>query len=192
MTDGAGSGHPGESAPGRIARPLSRRGLDGVYQRLDPEGRRIFAEAYSVAYPVGLELIEEIYDEVRSGNEIRSVVLAGERLARRPMGKIDQSQMWLVGQKVRADRIEEDIPLDPFTAGVFCGVMMAQVDVLIGHGHPYSEIANESVIEAVDSLNPYMHARGVAYMVDNCSTTARLGALKSAPPVHYLITPQAF
>lgn len=59
--------------------------------------------------------------------------------------------------------------------------MMTQVDVLLERGHPYSEIANESVIEAVDSLNPYMHARGVAYMVDNCFT-GRLGARKWAPP----------
>ena len=127
-----------------------------------------------------------------SGNEINSVVLAGQRLARFPMGKIDQADMWQVGQKVRADRVENDIPLDPFTAGVFCGVMMAQVDVLLERGHPYSEIANESVIEAVDSLNPYMHARGVAYMVDNCSTTARLGARKWAPRFDYLLTQQAY
>ena len=32
---------------------------------------------------------------------------------------------------------------------------------------------NESVIEAVDSLCPYMHFKGVSFMVDNCSTTAR-------------------
>ena len=54
--------------------------------------------------------------------------------------------------------------------------MMAQVDLLRDRGHPYSEIANESIIEAVDSLNPYMDFKGVSYMVDNCSTTARLGA----------------
>ncbi|GLY89665.1 hypothetical protein Airi02_075940 [Actinoallomurus iriomotensis] len=36
--------------------------------------------------------------------------------------------------------------------------------------------AGKRVIEAVDSLNPYVHARGVAHLVDNCSTTARLGA----------------
>ncbi len=48
------------------------------------------------------------------------------------------------------------------------------------------------MIEAVDSLNPYMHARGVAYMVDNCSTTARLGSRKWAPRFDYLITEQAF
>lgn len=54
------------------------------------------------------------------------------------------------------------------------------------------EVANESVIEAVDSLTPYMHARGVAYMVDNCSTTARLGSRKWAPRFDYLLTEQAF
>jgi ketol-acid reductoisomerase len=96
--------------------------------------------------------------------------------------------MWLVGQKVRADRVESEIPLDPFTAGVFVGIMMAQIDTFIEKGHPYSEIANESVIEAVDSLNPYMHARGVAYMVDNCSITARLGSRKWAPHFDYLLT----
>lgn len=40
---------------------------------------------------------------------------------------------------------------------------------------------NESLIEAIDSLNPYMWARGVAYMVDNCSITARLGTRKWGP-----------
>jgi ketol-acid reductoisomerase len=70
--------------------------------------------------------------------------------------------------------------------------MMAQVDELDEHEHPYSEIANESVIECTDSLNPYMHARGVAYMIDNCSTTARLGARKWAPRFDYLIDQVAY
>jgi ketol-acid reductoisomerase len=55
-----------------------------------------------------------------------------------------------------------------------------------------SEVANESVIEAVDSLNPYMHFKGVAFMVDNCSTTARLGSRKWAPRFDYNIAQQAF
>ncbi|MEO2162134.1 MAG: ketol-acid reductoisomerase, partial [bacterium] len=84
------------------------------------------------------------------------------------------------------------IPLDPFTAGVYVSTMMAQIDVLMENGHPYSEIANESVIEAVDSLNPYMHARGVSYMVDNCSTTARLGSRKWAPRFGYQLRQEAF
>jgi ketol-acid reductoisomerase len=37
-----------------------------------------------------------------------------------------------------------------------------------------------------------MHARGVAYMIDNCSTTARLGARKWASRFDYLITEQAY
>lgn len=184
--------HSVESLTGPISRIISKDGLDGVYKRLDRDGREVFAQAYSAAYPVGLELTQEIYDEVASGNEIRSVVMAGKRFDRFPMGKIDQADMWLVGQKVRADRVEDEIPLDPFTAGVFIGAMMGQVDALIERGHPYSEIANESVIEAVDSLNPFMHARGVAYMVDNCSTTARLGSRKWAPRFDYLLTQQAY
>ncbi|MFC0434655.1 ketol-acid reductoisomerase [Kutzneria buriramensis] len=192
MSDEDAFRHSAESVTGPISRTISRDGLLGVYRLLDADGRKVFAEAYSVSYPVGLELIHEIYDEVRSGDELRSVVLAGKRLARFPMGKIDQADMWRVGQKVRADRLEDDIPLDPFTAGVFIGVMMAQIDALLEFGHPYSEIANESVIEAVDSLNPYMHARGIAYLVDNCSITARLGARKWAPRFDYALTQRAY
>jgi ketol-acid reductoisomerase len=62
--------------------------------------------------------------------------------------------------------------------------------VLREKGHPYSEICNESIIEAVDSLNPYMHARGVAFMVDNCSYTARLGSRKWAPRFDYILDQQ--
>ena len=163
-----------------------------MYEGLDAAGKKTFEAAYAASYPASREILEEIYDDVASGNEIRSVNLAGERLKRRPMGKIDGTEMWKVGEKVRKARVEEKIPLNPFTAGVFCGCMMAQIDVLLEHGHPYSEVANESVIEAVDSLNPYMHARGVAYMVDNCSITARLGTRKWAPRFDYALVTDAY
>ncbi|MEK9151112.1 MAG: hypothetical protein AAB547_00600 [Patescibacteria group bacterium] len=55
-----------------------------------------------------------------------------------------------------------------------------------------SEVCNESIIEATDSLNPYMHARGIAYLVDNCSTTARLGARKWAPRFEAMINQEVF
>jgi len=108
------------------------------------------------------------------------------------MGKIDGTRMWRVGERVRARRVESNIPLNPETAGLYAAVMMAQVDLLLKNGHSYSEVCNESVIEAVDSLNPYMHARGVAYMVDNCSTTARLGARKWGPRFDHLIEQEIF
>ena len=181
-----------EAITGPISRIISRKGMLGVYEAVGADGRPAFESAYSASYPAAREILEEIYDEVSSGNEIRSVILAGERLKRRPMGIIDRTETWQTGQKVRAERHEDDIPLDPFTAGVYIATMMAQIDVLMEHGHPYSEVANESVIEAVDSLNPYMHARGVAYMVDNCSTTARLGSRKWAPRFDYSLTEQAY
>lgn len=48
-----------------------------------------------------------------------------------PMGKIDQTRMWKVGERVRATRPAGDLgPLYPFTAGVFVALMMAQVAYL--------------------------------------------------------------
>jgi len=184
--------HSAEAITGPISRIISRQGIMGMYEAVGADGKPEFEKAYAASYPAAHELLLEIYDEVSSGNEIRSVVMAGERLKRQPMGKIDGTETWKVGEKVRARRVEDEIPLDPFTAGVYAATMMAQVDILLDHGHPYSEVANESVIEAVDSLNPYMHARGVAYMVDNCSTTARLGSRKWAPRFDYVLTEQSY
>jgi ketol-acid reductoisomerase len=181
-----------ESITGPISKTISRRGILAVYEGLDAAGKAEFEKAYVASYPAAMEVLAEIYDEVSSGNEIRGVVLAGNRLKKRPMGKIDGTETWKVGAAVRAKRVEDAIPVHPFTAGVYVATMMAQIDLLIEKGHPYSEAANESVIESVDSLNPYMHARGVAYMVDNCSTTARLGSRKWAPRFDYTLTEQAY
>jgi len=176
-----------EAITGPISKTISKQGIKAVYDGLDAAGKAEFEGAYKAVYPAAREIIAEIYAEVASGNEIRSANLAGERLKRYPMGNIDQTAMWKVGEKVRAERVESKIPVDPFTAGAYVATMMAQIDELDEKGHPYSEIANESVIECTDSLNPYMHARGVAYMVDNCSVTARLGSRKWAPRFDYLI-----
>jgi ketol-acid reductoisomerase len=171
-----------ESMTGPIARTISHDGMLGLYESLDPSGRSEFERAYSSMYGPAKELLEELYDEVESGNEIRSVILSSNRLSQRPMSTIDDSRMWSVGASVRAERDRRPEPaVHPLTAGIYCATMMAQVDTLLERGHSYSEIANESIIEAVDSLLPYCHARGIAYMVDNCSTTARLGTRKWGP-----------
>jgi len=177
--------HSVESITGPISQTLSKHGILALYEQLDSGERKRFDQAYSASYLPALEILTEIYQEVSSGNEIRSVMLAGERMNEFPMGKIDGTEMWRVGEKVRAARDPERIPLDGFTAGVYIATMMAQIDVLRRNGHVYSEIVNESIIEAVDSLNPFMHYKGVAYMVDNCSTTARLGSRKWAPRFDY-------
>lgn len=181
-----------ESITGPISKTISKQGILAVYEGLDDAGKAEFEQAYCASYHPVAEILLEIYDDVESGDEIRSVIAANKRFARYPMGKIDGTRMWEVGKSVRAARVEENIPINPFTAGVYCAVMIAQCDILSERGHAWSEIANESVIESVDSLNPYMHYRGVAYMIDNCSTTARLGARKWAPRFDYLLTQQAF
>ncbi len=174
-----------ECITGPISKMISRHGMLAVYESFDDAGKEQFRRAYTAAYHPAFEILWEIYDEVSSGNEIQSVIMANKRFGRYPMGKIDGTEMWQVGAEVRAKRGTFLTPIHPVTAGVYIATMMAQVDLLKEKGHPYSEIANESIIEAVDSLNPYMHHKGVAYMVDNCSTTARLGARKWAPRFDY-------
>jgi len=181
-----------ESITGPISQMISKNGILAVYESLDAEGQETFRRTYSAAYHPAFEILMEIYTEVASGNEIRSVIEGNNRNKRYPMGKIDGTEMWQVGVDVRAHRQPDQTPINPVTAGVYIATMMAQVDLLKEHGHPYSEIANESIIEAVDSLNPYMHYKGVAYMIDNCSTTARLGARKWAARFDYILSQQAF
>ncbi|GMJ14717.1 hypothetical protein like AT3G58610 [Hibiscus trionum] len=188
-----------ECITGIVSKTISTKGMLAVYNSLPEDKKKRFEEAYSASYYPCMEILYECYEDVASGSEIRSVVLAGRRFYEKeglpafPMGKIDQTRMWKVGERVRATRSKDDLgPLCPFTSGVFVALMMAQIEILRKKGHSYSEIINESVIEAVDSLNPFMHARGVSFMVDNCSTTARLGSRKWAPRFDYILTQQAF
>lgn len=170
-----------ENVTGPIARTISSDGLAAVREQLDAAGRDVFDRAYTATYRPARDLVAEIYDEVADGTEIRSVILAEARLAARPMTAIGGSAMWGVSAAVHARRGAGAVAIDPLTAGVFIATMMAQVDEFAARGHVWSEIVNESVIEAVDSLLPYMHARDVAYMVDNCSRTARLGTRRWGP-----------
>ena len=181
-----------ESVTGPISKIISHEGILAVYEHLRDADKPAFEAAYVAAYKPAREILQEIYDDVACGNEIRSVVNATNRYDEFPMGKIDGTEMWVVGETVRAHRVKDQTPLNPTTAGIYCATMMAQIDVLLAAGHPYSEIVNESVIECVDSLNPYMHFKGISYMIDNCSNTARLGARKWAPRFDYILKQQAF
>jgi len=183
-----------ECVTGPLAKAISHGGLEAAYDGFEGDAKRTFEDAYCAAYPALAAVVAEAYDEVASGNELRSVQLAGRRLAQHPMAPVDGTRMWAVGERVRAGRdgaASATNDIDPLAAGFVTALFTAQVDVFAERGHPWSEIANESVIEAVDSLIPFMHARGVAYMIDNCSTTARLGARKWAPRFEAAITQQA-
>jgi ketol-acid reductoisomerase len=182
-----------ESITRPISKTISSQGLLAVYEQLNDADKAIFRAAYLAAYAPASDIMHEIYEEIATGNEIRSVVMATKRHQRFPMGHVDTTPMWVTGTKLRAANPDRDhYAVHPTTAGVYLATMIAQVDLLTEKGHSYSEIANESIIEAVDSLNPYMDYKGVAYMIDNCSTTARLGARKWAPRFDYMLAQNAF
>jgi len=178
-TRGAAFTRSAMSLTGPISRAISEGGLIGVSSALVGSEEASFYRHLYAAYSAALPILAEIYDEVKSGREISSVVDSTARLEAYPMSKVDGAVMWRTGETARKGNI--DVRIEPPTAGIYLGVMMAQIDVLQRNGHGWSEICNETIIEAVDSLNPYMAARGVDYMIDNCSTTARLGARKWGP-----------
>ncbi len=160
---------------------ISKNGLEGLYESLTPSERQIFEVGYNKAYLPARQLALDIYESVSSGDEIRDVIQANRNLAA-ALPSIETSGMWkLGGELYRADvPMSDDLAL---AAGMYAGMVLALMDVLRSKGHAITEIVNESLIEAVDSLTPFMNARGVAYMVDNCSVTARLGTRKWGPPI---------
>ncbi len=181
-----------ESITGSITRIISQKGILSVYESLNEVDKETFKQAYSAAYHPAYEILMEIYDDVASGSEIISVINAENRHQRYPMKNIDGTDMWQIGAKIRVNREPDKISINPVAAGIYIATMIAQANLLKEKGHSYSEIINESIIESVDSLNPYMHHRGVAFMIDNCSTTARLGARKWAPRFDYILCQQVF
>lgn len=179
-----------ESLVGPISETISHEGLEGLYQRISENGDgEAFELAYNAAYEPLRALTRKIYADVSSGLELEEVV--SDNAHNFPMTEVDASDMWQVGAQVRAQTDEatrKAVKIDPTVAGIYVAGMMAQADVLRANGHNWSEVVNESIIEAVDSLNPYMRAGGVAKMVDGCSTTARRGDRKWAPAYQARIT----
>uniref|UniRef100_A0A9I9DI40 Acetohydroxy-acid reductoisomerase n=1 Tax=Cucumis melo TaxID=3656 RepID=A0A9I9DI40_CUCME len=123
-----------ESITGIISRTISTKGMLAVYNSFSPDEKKEFERAYSASYYPCMDILYECYEDVASGSEIRSVVLAGRRFYEKeglpafPMGNIDQTRMWKVGERVRQSRPAGDLgPLYPFTAGVYVALMMAQV-----------------------------------------------------------------
>merc|ERR1711966_308867 len=68
-----------ESITGNIVKIISTQGIKAVYDGLNDEDKKIFQTAYSASYKPAKEILQEIYDEVSSGNEIRTVIMHGDR-----------------------------------------------------------------------------------------------------------------
>jgi ketol-acid reductoisomerase len=61
--------------------------------------------------------------------------------------------------------------------GALAGIMEAQYNTLRRHGHSPSEAFNETVEELTQSLIRLVDQNGMDWMYENCSATARRGAL---------------
>lgn len=59
----------------------SMQGILAVYESLSEEGKKEFEAAYSASFYPSMDILYECYEDVASGNEIRSVVLAGRRFS---------------------------------------------------------------------------------------------------------------
>lgn len=165
-----------------VARLISEHGLLGFYKSLTPAQQTSFANGYETAYVPGLEVVEKIYETVASGQEIKEVVAATKALETTPMVAVETSDMWRVAAE--SDLYQADVPMSDdlaFAAGMFVAGIMAGINTLIKKGHCVSEAINEQLIEMIDSLLPYMDAKGLRAMVDGCSITARLGTRKWGP-----------
>jgi ketol-acid reductoisomerase len=62
--------------------------------------------------------------------------------------------------------------------GALAGIMEAQYNCLREHGHSPSEAFNETVEELTQSLIRLVDENGMDWMFNNCSETARIGALR--------------
>jgi ketol-acid reductoisomerase len=169
---------------GQLSKQISKHGLLNVYKTLKKDQQVQFRHAYVNAYQLTKPLIEELYLEVDSGTELTSVVNRTKLLEEEgfELDKVSgNSPFWnlpMEHYKIKGLLMHDD---HAFNSGVYIGVMMAQVDTLLENGHSFTEVVNESITEAVDSLNPYMYSQGIDYMIDNCSVTARVGARKWSP-----------
>ena len=73
--------------------------------------------------------------------------------------------------------------------GALAGIMEAQYNTLRGHGHSPSEAFNETVEELTQSLIRLVDQNGMDWMYENCSATARRGALDWRHRFREAVTP---
>jgi ketol-acid reductoisomerase len=73
--------------------------------------------------------------------------------------------------------------------GALAGIMEAQYHTLRNHGHSPSEAFNETVEELTQSLIRLVDQNGMDWMYENCSATARRGALDWRHRFREAVTP---
>ena len=167
-----------------ISKQVSELGIEGSYKNLTEEEKAKFKEGFLMNYAPSKDVIGQIYENIRIGAEFNEVINETNLIEtnQKIMSSVEADKMWSFGKTVYNEQPKLKMnPSMAFTFGLYAAGMYALVEFLLGKGHCSSECCNESIIEIIDSLNPYMDARGPANMVDGCSMAARLGARKWMP-----------
>ena len=168
-----------------ISDEIKNNDLPFVYNNLTNDiDRHQFKIGFEFSYRGSYKIISELYNDVHNGSEIKNIIFNNNLAPGYKLYKISNSQMW---KKNKKTQYIDKIQIKGLVAGIYIGCIMALCDVLEKNGHNYSEIVNESIIEATDSLNPYMFEHGIDEMIDNCSVTARIGCRKWAPRFDYMV-----
>ncbi|KAB2060194.1 hypothetical protein ES319_A10G000300v1 [Gossypium barbadense] len=104
-----------ECITGIISKTISTQGMLAVYNSLSEEGKREFETAYSASYYPCMDILYECYErfshylDFKVAHSYRYIEKDG--LPAFPMGKIDQTRMWKVGERVRKARPSGDLGL---------------------------------------------------------------------------------
>ena len=129
-----------------ISKIISTRGMLAMYKCLVRRWKKKFKAIYSASYYLCMDILYECYKDVASGRETCSIVLTGRHFYEKNglpaffMGKIGQTRMWKVSERVSSVWIAGDLgPLCPFIAGVYVVLMMAHIEFLRKKWHSYSE-----------------------------------------------------
>ena len=129
-----------ECITGPLTRIISRDGMIGVYNQFNDADKKIFEEAYAATPPPSHgHLLRDLRGRgLRKRNQVgRCGRSRGSTSSR--WGRLTRPTCGRSERRFAAKRVESEIPINPFTAGVYIAVMMATVQTLSDKGHPYSE-----------------------------------------------------
>ena len=104
-----------ECITGPITKTISTKGIKAVYDMV-PD-KKEFMKAPCVVHALQGHPVRVLRRGAEHQRDQIRLAMAAKRFDTFPMGKVGTSAMWKVGEKVRDARVEEDIPVNSFTAG---------------------------------------------------------------------------
>eukprot|EP00916_Digyalum_oweni_P013039 GHVL01021434.1.p1 GENE.GHVL01021434.1~~GHVL01021434.1.p1 ORF type:complete len:267 (-),score=57.00 GHVL01021434.1:767-1567(-) len=156
-----------EHIVGDISSIISTDGLLALFEKI--ENKKEFEKAYSATYTPLLKVLIECYEEI--AKEINFLKNSAS------LDPIAVPDMEAASETVRSIMMKGGCceNINPTTAGIYVALMIAQYDVLISAGHSGIETVNKTIIQAVDSLNPYIKHLGMFHILNNSSKISNIG-----------------